>query len=124
MGLDGLLDSNTIIDFVGGNLPEDSSQFLSEGKFCASQISLIEVLGYPMEKSAEEKFRNFFNRIQIISIDSQVIDVSIQLRKSKRIKLGDAIIGATSQVLTIPLVTRNIADFKGLPVFSLSTHLI
>ena len=114
MGLSGLLDSNTIIDFIGDNLPEESNQFLSYGKFAASQISLIEVLGFPMEEVFEKRFRAFFDAILLIPIEMQVIEMAIQLRKSKKIKLGDSIVAATSLISDLPLVTRNVDDFKSI----------
>jgi predicted nucleic acid-binding protein len=45
-----------------------------------------------------------------------VIQQAIRLRQQKKMKLGDAIIAAaTAVVYDIPLVTRNVDDFKHIP---------
>lgn len=115
MGLTGLLDSNVIIDFFGDNLPEASNQYLYSGNFAASHISLIEVLGFPMDMEIEKQFQAFFDSIQLLPIEIEVIELAIQLRKSKKIKLGDSIVAATCMKHNIPLITRNVSDFKTIP---------
>ncbi len=45
-----------------------------------------------------------------------MIQQAIRLRQQKKMKLGDAIIAAaTAVVYDIPLVTRNVDDFKHIP---------
>ena len=45
-------------------------------------------------------------------MDNNVVNQTISLRKSRKIKLGDAIIAATALVYSLTLVTRNVDDFK------------
>ena len=61
----------------------------------------------------------FIALANVIEIDKAIIDTTIALRKSRRIKLPDAIIAATAIVYGRGLITRNTADFnniKGLTV--------
>ncbi|HEY5405509.1 MAG TPA: PIN domain-containing protein [Ginsengibacter sp.] len=51
----------------------------------------------------------------VLEINTEIIHTCINLRKSKVIKLPDAIIAATALVNDITLTTRNISDFKNIP---------
>ena len=48
-------------------------------------------------------------------LDDEVIESAVRLRQQKRMKLGDAIIGATALEYGVPLVTCNMDDFKNIP---------
>ena len=52
-----------------------------------------------------------FNEAQVVSA---VIDRAIEVRKSQRIKIPDALIAATALVYQADLVTRNRSDFEGI----------
>lgn len=49
------------------------------------------------------------------ALDDEVVESAVRLRQQKRMKLGDAIIGATALEYGVPLVTRNVDDFKHIP---------
>ena len=80
----------------------------------SSDVSRIEVLGFSNSIEEEESFISFFSDLKILSLDEAVIQKSIQIRKQKRIKLGDAIIAATALVHNLKLITRNVVDFNGI----------
>jgi toxin FitB len=52
--------------------------------------------------------------IPTIGLDEEIVSSSIHLRQIRRIGLADAIIAATALVHSMPLVTRNVEDFKGI----------
>lgn len=54
----------------------------------------------------------FINYATILGLDNGVVDKTIAIRKSKKIKLPDAIIVATALVYNLTLVSRNIDDFN------------
>ena len=112
-----LADSNTIIDYVGNKMPEDAL-LLFDGYFnnsiIISIISKIEVLGFNGNPDELKHLANFINLADIIFIDNAIADKTIELRKSYRIKLPDAIIAATALVFNLILITRNIEDFKNI----------
>ena len=50
----------------------------------------------------------------VISLQDDIINKTIDLRKKYRIKLPDAVIAATAIVFNLTLVTHNTADFKNI----------
>ncbi|WP_428236137.1 type II toxin-antitoxin system VapC family toxin [Gracilimonas sp.] len=116
MGRSGyLIDSNAIIDFLGGRLPDSGMEFLSQvidDKPSISVITKIEVLGYNGTDQEELIFKSFVGDSEVLGLSEGIIDLCIQIRKSYRIKLPDALIAATAINNDFILVTRNISDFN------------
>jgi len=48
-----------------------------------------------------------------LNINDDIIEKTIELRKTYKTKLPDAIIAATAIAYGLTLITRNIKDFKG-----------
>jgi len=110
-----LVDSNTIIDYVGNKMP-DKSLLLLDGYFNAnfslSIISKIEVLGFTDSSDELKRLADFIDLANIIYVDDVIANKTIELRKIYKIKLPDAIIAATTLVYNFMLISRNISDFK------------
>jgi predicted nucleic acid-binding protein len=49
-----------------------------------------------------------------LDLTSNVVDVSIDIRKKNKTKLPDAIIAATALVYDLVLISRNVSDFKNI----------
>ena len=110
-----LVDSNTIIDYVGNKIPEASSLILDtyfNDNLSVSIISKIEVLGFNDNYEEIKKLNEFIELANILYIDEIIADKTIELRKKYKIKLPDAIIAATAIVYNLILVSRNITDFN------------
>jgi len=118
MGQGYQLDTNVVIDFCGGKLPSTAMQKMQEitdSGFSVSVIVQIEVLGFnglPVDMQRLQSFLSFAN---MLYVTDEVIQSTIHLRKSNKIKLGDAIIAATAIVYKHSLITRNTKDFINLP---------
>jgi predicted nucleic acid-binding protein len=110
-----LVDSNTIIDYVGNKMP-DKSLLLLDGyfndNFSLSIISKIEVLGFNDSSDELKRLADFIDLASIIYVDDVIANKTIELRKIYKIKLPDAIIAATALVYNFVLISRNISDFK------------
>ncbi len=109
-----LIDTNVLIDAQMKNLPEKGIQFLAEvinKDFIISFITLIEFLGY---KEATKATEDFIALAEVIEINKVIIQACINLRKTKIIKLPDAIIATAAIVYNFTLVTRNANDFKNI----------
>ena len=107
-----LLDSNIVIYSAE---PEyaDLQQLVEEQDTAVSIASYIEVLGFRrLDDYRKRFFEEFFRSIEVIHLTTEIADRAIGLRQQRRIELGDAIIAATTLVHSIPLLTRNIGDFR------------
>jgi predicted nucleic acid-binding protein len=74
----------------------------------------MELLGF--KNHSEKSFKRskiFLENADIIGLDDNIVEAVITLRRSKSIKLPDAIILATAKNNNLIIVTRNDKDFKG-----------
>jgi len=112
-----VIDTNVWIDALSGKL--STAAFLKmtvQASWAGySAITRLELFGLPGLKDEEEhKIAELLKPFPEIAVDSQIIDRAIKVRKSRRIKVPDAIIAATALEKKCSLVTRNIEDFKGI----------
>jgi len=110
-----LIDSNSVIDYLGNKFPSDSMQFMNavvDAVPTVSVITKIEVLGSDAPQEYYSLLTSFMNDATIIDLIPAIVDQSITLRKLYRIKLPDAIIAATAIVYQLTIITRNTKDFE------------
>jgi predicted nucleic acid-binding protein len=129
MGQKYLIDSNVLIDYTAGLLPQSGSDFVEQiivQDFLISVIIKIEVLGYADIPLKMKSMEAFVGLAEIIPLDDSVTDKTIALRRSyKGLKLGDAVIAATAIENNLVLITRNTADFKNIQGLQiLNPHLL
>jgi predicted nucleic acid-binding protein len=105
-----LLDTNAVIKLLDD---EENSRFLDnvfpDNVRSVSVITQIELLGYPdITEEADELIRSFLDDVPIISINIEIVETAIQIRRNKLgIKLPDAVIAATAIVLNAVLITND-----------------
>ena len=112
MGQNYLIDTNVILDFMGGKLPAKSEYIISEiidDQINLSAINKIELLGF---SNVEQVIIDLVSFAIIYHIDDEIIDKTIELRKKYKIKLPDAIIAATAIVNDFALISHNFKDFQ------------
>ncbi len=116
MGTQYLIDTNTVIEFLGGTLPPGGSVWvenvINNNLHCLSVINQIELLSYNGSVSENQILIDFIAISNVLSLTDDVVQKTINLRKQYKIKLPDAIIAATALVYDLTLVTRNISDFQ------------
>ena len=77
-----------------------------------SAISRVEVLGYHLLNEHDRlNFEDFFAASTVLPISDSVLSKAIELRQTRKLKLGDALIAGTALVHGLTLITRNVADF-------------
>ena len=116
MGQRYILDTNTVIDYVGDRLPHDSALAMDKlvnDELNVSIIVRIETLGFNGEESEMQKLKDFLSLAKIYYVDNLIADKTIDLRKIyRKLKLGDAIIAATALVNNLIFISRNTKDFE------------
>lgn len=119
-----LVDSNVLIDYIAERFKKSQLKTLDlifDEALIISIITKIEILAYNGESEEEIKMIEFLNYAAIIPLNEEVVDRTILLKKSIKIKTPDAIIASTALVHDFTLITNNIADFKrieGLKTFN------
>jgi predicted nucleic acid-binding protein len=115
MGQRYILDTNTVIDYVGELLPEQAALAVDSvinDELNVSVIAYIEVLGYGDKPESMKRLQDFLDLAFIYYVDMAIAKQAIRIRKKYKIKLPDAIIAATAMVHDLTLLTRNVNDFK------------
>ena len=115
MGKRYLIDSNAIIDFCNGKLPTNGRNFMMGVSPEISIITNIELFATknisPEEYELLEKFVAFSVKHDV---NKDLIDTTIMIRYTYKIKLPDAIIAATALFYNLTLISRNSKDFDGI----------
>ena len=117
MGQQCLIDSNVIIDYLGGKIPVDKREFMNaviNDMPAVSIISKIEVLGFNAPADELKLLEYFFTDVLVLEMNNQIIEQTILLRRNTKMKTPDAIIAATALVYDLTLITRNTSDFKNI----------
>jgi predicted nucleic acid-binding protein len=102
------LDTNAVIALYNGN--ESLKLFEDESiQFYTSFIVELETLGFPGISARESKdFERFFQESVIVYGYSEAIRKKVlDIRRTRKVKLPDAIIAASSIVYKIPLLTAD-----------------
>jgi predicted nucleic acid-binding protein len=111
-GNKALLDSNIIIYLSKGTIDFDELS-ISYDHFFISIITYMEVLGYHFTNEVEKKLiEELLNQFEILNVDLELANNVIEIRRTTKIKLPDAIIFATADINNCDLITNNISDFK------------
>jgi len=104
-----LLDTNVILGFLRKTSDIfDLPSLLLQHECFTSSIVKLELLKYPDITSDEENAINeFLQLIPTIPLSQQIEDETIALSRSTKLKLPDAIIGATAIVYDAEVVTND-----------------
>ena len=117
MGTGYLIDSNVVIGYLDGRIPEKGMVFLHaiiDDIPHVSIITKIEVLRFNAPEEAYKIIFDFMDNSLVYGLSDPIVSNTIQLGKNHKIKLPDAIIAATALVHDLTLLTRNVSDFKSI----------
>ena len=115
MGKRYLIDSNAIIDFCNGKLPTNGRNFMMG---VSPEISIITNIELFATKNISQEEYELLEKFVAFSVKHDVnkdlIDTTIMIRYTYKIKLPDAIIAATALFYNLTLISRNSKDFDGI----------
>lgn len=118
MGQRILLDTNCVIYYLNGVLPQSAKDALNVRLAIEANISVIskiELLGYsPLRNASMQPVQNFVDNATVFPLDEIVVQKTIEIRRIKKIKLPDAVIAATALIYGFEIISRNISDFSGI----------
>lgn len=104
-----LLDTNVVIGILkqhAATVALIEAHQLDINQVAISQITRMELLGFPgLPKEEERLILNFLENCRVLLIDESIENKAIQLRRSGKCKLPDAVIAATALVNSLTLLT-------------------
>ncbi len=105
-----LFDTNIVIDILAG-VPAARKEYDQHPDRAISVVTWMEVMAgiRPDEESKVVKFLDTFTQFPL---SPAIAQQTVEVRRTLRLKLPDAIILATAQVEKHVLLTRNTRDFK------------
>lgn len=104
-----LFDTNILIDYLGG-IGAAKKELARYEYRAISTITWMELLVGTSEED-EPAIRAWLGSFDVITLDNDIANRAVEIRKAKRIRLPDAIVWATAQVHSLLLVSRNTKDF-------------
>jgi predicted nucleic acid-binding protein len=104
-----LLDTNILIDYLNG-IEAARDEIARWQQPLISVVTWMEVI-VGAGPADEAEVRGFLRRFRCIGIDAPVAEAAVALRRSRRLRLPDAVIAATAVHEGALLVTRNTRDF-------------
>jgi predicted nucleic acid-binding protein len=110
-----LIDTNVAIDYLGGKFNSANKQFVRkiiDDHFYLSVINEIELLSYNATESEIKIIHTFINGAYVMTMNQEIVNETIHIRRNKNLKLPDAVIAATAIVFNLTLLTRNLKDFS------------
>jgi hypothetical protein len=105
-----LFDSNILIDYLNG-FAEAKAELGLYSTHLISDITWIEVLAGVDEDEERRRVRGFLDLFEIAGISERVREEAVEIRRTRRLRLPDALIWATARSNDALLVTRNTRDF-------------
>ena len=100
------LDTNIILYLLGGD--KTIAELLNGKLFYISFITQLELLGFPgLDSKQEEIIKDLLSKCVILDINDDIKSRVIHLRKTKKLKLPDCIIIASSLYLNLPIITAD-----------------
>ncbi len=115
MGKGYLIDTNSVIDYLDNRLPGIANNLIEKVKSQISVITRMELLSWSgINEQQSSILTSFIEDSDVFPLDEPIILKTIEIRKSYKTKLPDAIIAATAIVNNLSLITRNTKDFSGI----------
>jgi predicted nucleic acid-binding protein len=105
-----LFDTNILIDYLKG---EDAARVEIErhASRLVSVVTWMEVLAGARHEDEEDVIERFLRDFRVVELTRPIARAAVGIRRTRKIRLPDAIIWATARAESALLVTRNSKDF-------------
>src|SRR4051812_10992579 len=108
--------NSNIIIYAADPADTHCAEYVQRPEACIASVTRIEVLGFPhfdqLEAERQERLAQLVSSLPELTLDEGVIQRAISLRRERKMSLADSIIAATALRHQMPLVTRNVDDYK------------
>ena len=105
-----LFDTNILIDYLAG-VPGAKAELARHRRRCISVVTWMEVLAGAQGAVEEDVIEMFLRDFTLVELTRPIAREAVAIRRTRRIRLPDAIIWATARHESALLVTRNTKDF-------------
>lgn len=106
-----VFDTNILIDYLLGNKAA-AKEIARYSSAAISIVTFMEVLVGCKSAEEQRKVKSFLSRFELIQLDLEIAELAVNLRKTRNIKLPDAVIWASAKKHEALLITRNSKDFS------------
>ncbi|MDR3694498.1 type II toxin-antitoxin system VapC family toxin [Mucilaginibacter sp.] len=114
-----LIDTSAVIKYLNETLPIEGLSFIDkivDNESIISFVTEIELQVWnPSNQNILSIYQIFISNSTVIGINDKIIQETIKIRKSSKIKLPDALIAATAIINNLTLMADNDKDFKKVP---------
>lgn len=114
-----LIDTSAVIKYLNGTFPKTGIELLDRIVDEESNISFISAIELQVWKPEDLNdlliYQQFVAISNIIGINDGIISETINIRKTSKIKLPDALIAATAIANDLTLIADNDKDFRKVP---------
>lgn len=109
-----LLDSNILIGVLNGSI--DWSASSSSDQTFVSTISVMEIFAFSgMSEQEKKTIDSLLRNVIMTPVSYSIAKRAGELARTRRVGKADLLIAATALELGLPLMTRNVKDFKKIP---------
>ena len=105
-----LYDTNILIDYLNG-VDAARAELDRPVERLVSIITWMEVLAGARDEAEEDVIDMFLRDFRLVDLTRRVAREAVEIRRSRRIRLPDAIVWASARSESALLVTRNTKDF-------------
>ncbi len=108
--MNALFDTNILIDYLNGS--ESSQKELASYRHrLISIVTWMEMLAGSRNAEEADVIEMFLRDFRVVDLTRGVAREAVEIRRTHRMKLPDAVIWASARAESVLLVTRNIKDF-------------
>jgi predicted nucleic acid-binding protein len=105
-----LFDTNILIDYLNGAEPARTEVARARERFI-SIVTCMEVLAGAHDVEEEDVIDMFLRDFTVVDLTRRIARDAVEIRRTHRIRLPDAIVWASARSESAVLVTRNTRDF-------------